>query len=208
MTPARRRRDRFCASSASHAPLTGVERRDGADAGQDRQPATHPYAPLRREPDAGALLIALGFAASVAAAITPTDLVLEPSAGTGLLAILAELAGALLVLNELAESRAGLLRHLFPGRRRDKIRRGADRRPSRRGKWRRESRRRTPPFSALANVDRRVADAALRHISSALARLAEGGRLVAITGAGCAPDNPTWGPAFVRLQERGRIVFS
>ena len=33
--------------------------------------------------------------ASAAAAITPADVVLEPSAGTGLLAILAELAGAL-----------------------------------------------------------------------------------------------------------------
>ena len=65
-----------------------------------------------------------------------------------------------------------------------------------------------PPFSALANVDRRMADAALRHIGSALARLAEGGRLVAITGASCAPDNPMWADAFVRLQERGRIVFS
>ena len=43
---------------------------------------------------------------------------------------------------------------------------------------------------------------------SALARLAEGGRLVAITGANCAPDNPVWTDAFVRLQERGRIVFS
>jgi hypothetical protein len=59
--------------------------------------------------------IALGFAASTAAAITPADLVLEPSAGTGLLAILAELAGGTLVLNELAETRAGLLTHLFPG---------------------------------------------------------------------------------------------
>ncbi len=65
-----------------------------------------------------------------------------------------------------------------------------------------------PPFSALANVDRRMADAALRHIASALARLAEGGRLVAITGANCAPDNPAWTDAFVRLQERGRVVFS
>src|SRR3546814_3481424 len=51
-------------------------------------------------------------------------------------------------------------------------------------------------------------DAALRHISSALARLAPGGRLVAITGASCAPDNPAWTDAFARLQERGRIVFS
>ncbi len=40
-----------------------------------------------------------------------------------------------------------------------------------------------PPFSAVAHIDRRIADAALRHISSALARLADGGRLVTITGA-------------------------
>jgi hypothetical protein len=65
-----------------------------------------------------------------------------------------------------------------------------------------------PPFSALANVDRRMADAALRHIASALARLVEGGRLAAITGASCAPDNPNWTDAFVRLQERGRVVFT
>ena len=59
--------------------------------------------------------IALGFAAATAAAITPVDLVLEPSAGTGLLAIFTELAGSRLVLNELAETRADLLGRLFPG---------------------------------------------------------------------------------------------
>ena len=151
--------------------------------------------------------IALGLAASVAAAITPADLVLEPSAGTGLLAILAELAGGSLVLNELAETRAGLLGHLFPGiavtrfdaaHIHDHLDAGVV--PS--------VVLMNPPFSALANVDRRMADAALRHIASALARLAEGGRLVAITGASCAPDNPVWVDAFVRLQERGRVVFS
>ena len=151
--------------------------------------------------------IALGLAASAAAAITPADLVLEPSAGTGLLAILAELAGGSLVLNELAETRAGLLGHLFPGiavtrfdaaHIHDHLDAGVV--PS--------VVLMNPPFSALANVDRRMADAALRHIASALARLAEGGRLVAITGANCAPDNPAWADAFVRLQERGRIVFS
>ena len=56
----------------------------------------------------------LALVAATAAAITPGDHVLEPSAGTGLLAIFAELAGASLVLNELAEARAGLLAHLFP----------------------------------------------------------------------------------------------
>ncbi len=65
-----------------------------------------------------------------------------------------------------------------------------------------------PPFSAAAHVDGRVADAAMRHIASALARLADGGRLVAITGANLAPDSLAWRDAFVRLQERARIVFS
>ena len=59
--------------------------------------------------------IPLGFCAAAAAAITPADLVLEPSAGTGLLAILAELAGGALALNELADTRSGLLARLFPG---------------------------------------------------------------------------------------------
>jgi predicted RNA methylase len=151
--------------------------------------------------------IALGLAASAAAAITPPDLVLEPSAGTGLLAILAELTGGSLVLNELAETRAGLLGHLFPGiavtrfdaaHIHDHLDAGVT--PS--------VVLMNPPFSAMAHVDRRMADAALRHISSALARLADGGRLVAITGANFAPDNPAWTDAFTRLQERGQIVFS
>jgi predicted RNA methylase len=151
--------------------------------------------------------IGLGFVASVTAAITPTDLVLEPSAGTGLLAVLAELAGGSLVLNELAPTRVDLLGHLFSGvaiTRHDAahIHDHLD-----------TAARPTvvlmnPPFSVAVHVDGRVADAALRHISSALARLAEGGRLVAITGASLSPDNPSWRDAFVRLQERGRLVFT
>ena len=65
-----------------------------------------------------------------------------------------------------------------------------------------------PPFSAMAHVDRRMADTILRHVRSALARLADGGRLVAITGANFAPDNPAWTDAFAQLRERGRVVFS
>jgi predicted RNA methylase len=151
--------------------------------------------------------IPFGLAASVAAAITPSDIVLEPSAGTGLLAILAELSGASLVLNELADARASLLSLLFLGgpvtrfdaaHIDDHLDAGIT--PS--------VVLMNPPFSAVAHVDRRMADAALRHISSALARLADGGRLVAITGANCAPDSPVWRDAFVGLQGRGTIVFS
>jgi hypothetical protein len=57
--------------------------------------------------------IELAFAAATAAAVGSADVVLEPSAGTGLLAIFAELAGSRLILNELAEARAGLLNQLF-----------------------------------------------------------------------------------------------
>jgi predicted RNA methylase len=151
--------------------------------------------------------IGLGFVAGAAAGITPGDVVLEPSAGTGLLAILAELAGGSLVLNEIAETRAGLLDRLFPAvsitrfdaaHIHDHL--DAAIRPS--------VVLMNPPFSAVAHVDGRVADAAFRHISSALARLAEGGRLVAITGANLSPDSPTWRDGFVRLQERARVVFS
>jgi predicted RNA methylase len=151
--------------------------------------------------------VPLGLAACAAATITPADRVLEPSAGTGLLAILAELAGGSLVLNELAEARAALLDCLFPGvaitrfdaaQIDDHLAAGIA--PS--------VVLMNPPFSAMANVDRRMADAALRHVASALARLCAGGRLVAITGSSFAPDNPAWTEAFVRLQERGRVVFS
>jgi hypothetical protein len=58
--------------------------------------------------------LGLAFVASVASAPTPADVVLEPSAGTGCLAIFADLAGASLVLNEFAKNRAGILAELFP----------------------------------------------------------------------------------------------
>jgi len=149
----------------------------------------------------------LALAALTAAAITPADRVLEPSAGTGLLAILAEIAGGALVLNELAETRATLLSSLFPAvtvTRFDaaQIDDHLDTAvvPS--------VVLMNPPFSAMANVAGRMADTAYRHIASALARLADGGRLVAITGANFGPDAPAWRDAFVHLQERGRIVFT
>ncbi len=149
----------------------------------------------------------LAFVAAQAAAIAPGDVVLEPSAGTGLFAIFAELAGAGLALNELADNRIALLRGLFPAA----------------GTTQHDAAHihdfldtsvqpsvvlMNPPFSAAAHVDGRVADAAMRHIASALARLADGGRLVAITGANLAPDSLAWRDAFVRLQEHARVVFS
>jgi hypothetical protein len=133
--------------------------------------------------------------------------VLEPSAGTGLLAILAQLHGGNLELNELAEPRAGLLERLFPRvavTRFDAVRiddhLAKDLRPS--------VVIMNPPFSVMAHVEGRAPDATYRHIRSALARLETGGRLVAITGAGFAPEQPAWRDAFVRLQQEARVVFT
>ncbi len=149
----------------------------------------------------------MGLTALAAAKITHADLVLEPSAGTGLLAILAEIAGGSLTLNELADTRADLLRRLFPGRPvttfdaaqiDDHLEAGL--RPS--------VILMNPPFSAVAHVDTRTTEATARHLRSALARLAPGGRLVAITGAGFAPDAPTWVETFARLTESAHLVFT
>ena len=151
--------------------------------------------------------IALGLAASVAARLVSGDLVLEPSAGTGLLAIFAEIAGAGLVLNEIAETRSHILANLFPGvfvtqhdaaHIHDFL--DASVQPS--------IVLMNPPFSAVVHVEGPVADAAFRHVASALARLCDGGRLVAITGASLSPENAAWRERFVRLQEQARIVFS
>ncbi|MEO3434587.1 strawberry notch-like NTP hydrolase domain-containing protein [Inquilinus sp. CAU 1745] len=151
--------------------------------------------------------IPMGLAALSAAAIMPDDVVLEPSAGTGLMAILAQIAGSSLILNELAETRADLLSSLFPAftvtkfdaaQIDDHLAPGTV--PS--------VVLMNPPFSVMANISGRAADAAYRHVASALTRLTPGGRLVTITGANFGPETLAWRDAFIRLQERGRVIFT
>ncbi|UXN57814.1 bifunctional class I SAM-dependent methyltransferase/DEAD/DEAH box helicase [Phyllobacterium zundukense] len=149
----------------------------------------------------------LGYAAARAAGMTAADIVLEPSAGTGLLAIFGEIAGARLVLNEYAAVRRSLLETLFSG---------ATVSPhdaAHIDDYLDPSIRPTvvlmnPPFSASLHREGRVADAAWRHLASAFARLAPGGRLVAITAASLSPDNPAWRDAFIRLQAQGTILLT
>ena len=158
----------------------------------------------------------LAYAALQAAAIRPGDIVLEPSAGTGMLAVMAECAlgkrtddarsGNPLHLNEIAAVRAGLLSGLFahaPVTRHNAESIG-DYLPG----LHPTVVLMNPPFSASPGVQRIRHDADLRHLRSAFSMLPAGGRLVAITSAGCIPGDAAWSRAFERLDPPPRTVFS
>ena len=158
----------------------------------------------------------LAYAALQAAAIRPGDIVLEPSAGTGMLAVMAECAlgkrtddarsGNPLHLNEIAAVRAGLLSGLFAHApvTRHNAESIADYLPD----LRPTVVLMNPPFSASPGVQRIRHDADLRHLRSAFSMLPVGGRLVAITSAGCILGDAAWSRAFERLDPPPRTVFS
>ena len=153
----------------------------------------------------------LAYAALQAAAVRPGDVVLEPSAGTGMLAVLAECAlgsraeGAL-HLNELSTTRAGLLDALFPGASvtRCNAEAIADHLPL----VRPTVVLMNPPFSVSPGVARRRHDADLNHLRSACAMLPPGGRLAAVTSAHCVPGDRAWVRAFDRMDPPARVAFS
>jgi hypothetical protein len=120
----------------------------------------------------------IAWLAARACALTHGDLVLEPSAGTGMLALWADKAGAMLVLNEISDLRRECLESLFPAARVtghdgeliDELLDPAQR-PS--------VVLMNPPYShgLERGHDGRTG---ARHLRSAWNRLAPGGRLVAI----------------------------
>ncbi|WP_294131739.1 strawberry notch family protein [Sphingobium sp.] len=129
--------------------------------------------------------LVLAWLAARAARISPPDLVLEPSAGTGMLAVHAATAGARLLLNERDDQRAALLGlalshdvtthdaefihdKLPPGLAPSVV-------------------LINPPFSRSEGRGR-DRHAGARHLRSALLRLAQGGRCVAIMPPGFAAD--------------------
>lgn len=149
----------------------------------------------------------MGYAVSRAAQLRSGDTVLEPSAGNGLLAIFAELAGARIVLNEIHCGRRRNLRELFPdaplsSHNAEQI-----------DDHFQEAVKPTailmnPPFSASPNFKKRNSLATWRHLISAFHRLQPGGRLVAITANWFSPHNPDWEGHFERLRQFGRVAFS
>lgn len=127
---------------------------------------------------------------ALAAQVRPGDRVLEPSAGTGLLAVVAEACGAGLILNEVSPRRAGLLDGLFPDAERHRY--DAAHLPDLlAGAAGFEVAVLNPPFGALKP-----------HLLAALRSLADGGRLAAVAPARALEDRPL----IQALREAGRIV--
>ena len=153
----------------------------------------------------------LAYAVLQAAMIRSGDVVLEPSAGTGMLAVMAQLAlgtraAGALHLNDIAAVRAGLLAGLFPSctvsrHNAESIRdRLPDLRPT--------IVLMNPPFSASPGVERIRHHVDMHHIRSAFSMLPPGGRLVAISSAHCVPGDAAWEDAFASLDPPAHAVFT
>ena len=152
----------------------------------------------------------LAYAALQAAMIRPGDVVLEPSAGTGMLAVMAQLAlgknSGSLHLNEIAAVRAGLLAGLFP--RSTVTHHNAESIRDRLPELRPTVVLMNPPFSASPGVERIRHHADLHHIRSAFSTLPPGGRLVAISSAHCVPGDAAWTDAFASLDPPTQVAFT
>ncbi|MCC5655121.1 strawberry notch family protein [Nostoc sp. XA013] len=149
----------------------------------------------------------LAYLVALAGQIANNDLTLEPSAGTGILAQFAKLQGASLMLNELADDRAKILRRLFPGTPLFSVNAeqindylALQTQPS--------VVLMNPPFSSSPKINSRNPDATKNHINSALQRLCDGGRLVTITANWFSPANPSWRETFQQWQDFARVLLS
>ncbi len=156
---------------------------------------------------------ALSFVANWVANVKASDEMMDPSAGTGDLAIWAKISGAKVILNELSQRRIDLLGDLFPDARLFKENAEQldnvlpiDAIPS--------VIVMNPPFSSTAGrvQGQRDTSNGARHIEQALKRLETGGRLVAIVGNGMAMDRPAfsswWGDIKKKYNVRANVGIS
>ena len=130
-----------------------------------------------------------------AAGIRPDDRIVEPSAGTGVLAVLAaaaldEAKGGELIVNEIDSYRAQLLRRLLGSR--TVMNEDAEQLGGLRPELRPSLILMNPPFTSRRpnGTTRRHAD--LAHLAAAYAMVRPGGRVVAVTSAACEPDGDRW----------------
>ena len=151
----------------------------------------------------------LACAAFLAADVQPGDTIVEPSAGTGVLAALPAAVlddPARLFLNELSPVRHALLADIYPDA--TVTRHNAEHIRDRLPQVRPDVVLMNPPFAARPTVGKRQRHVDLKHLKSAYAALAPCGRLVAVTGANCIPESTAWRDAFGSGAAAPRILFA
>lgn len=132
----------------------------------------------------------IAYLASWVANINGADVVLEPSAGIGGLASFAKADGAKVIVNELSDSRLAMLKQLpFDGFYQENAEQIDNILPD---NVKPSVVLMNPPFSSTGGRTKNSTKNAIPHIEQALARLEDGGRLVAIVGKGMANDTPTF----------------
>lgn len=126
-----------------------------------------------------------------------SDVVLEPSAGTGGLAVWPRAAGAQVLTNEMSERRSALLTYLGFAAYRVDAEILDDLLPA---EVRPTAVLMNPPFSATGGrVAQHKTIYGARHVESALKRLRQGGRLVAIVGEGMSLERPAFSAWWQRI---------
>ncbi len=153
----------------------------------------------------------LAWCVAACAGVTPRDVVLEPSAGTGTLAAAAALgldaaAGERLALNELTGTRAGLLHLAFPNA--DVSRHDAEHIADLLPDLRPSVVVMNPPFSRSAGSSKLASGTDLRHVAAAYRALRPGGRLVALTAANRDPATSGWRQVFPDRQPAPDVLFT
>lgn len=133
---------------------------------------------------------AIAFVADYAANVNASDIVLEPSAGIGGLAVFAKKDGAKVFVNELSDKRMSVLKNLpfdgFYNENAEQINNIlAD-------KLSPSVIIMNPPFSSSAARNVKDGKIGAQHVEAALDLLADGGRLVAITGRGMNDTAPAF----------------
>lgn len=142
----------------------------------------------------------IAYLAAWAANINSADVVLEPSAGIGGLAIFPKAWGAEVVVNELSDRRLEFIKNLpFDGFYNENAEQINNILPD---SVKPSVVIMNPPFSSTAGrTATNKTSNAIRHVEQALLRLEDGGRLVAILGRGMANDTPSFRGWWNKLRE-------
>lgn len=149
---------------------------------------------------------AIAYCVNLAAQISKDDLVLEPSAGTGMLASFARIPQAQLILNEINQGRYNILREIWTEAKIYQL--NAEQINDR---LTRQIKPTViignPPFTKALNLTSKSSDTSLLHLTSALKRLEPNGRLVFITQETLKPGQK-WLHRLAKLQEEATLIGS